>query len=127
MTWFTTFICVLLFQTNCSPKGIITECYFCNTSYLIMLSNKNEVGKYYSSGNEYSISRSNWERSCVLSRPASSAIFSCARRRHKNELKSKQLKAVLYYIKEATTCKSKLLLRYFGETINYDCGICSHC
>ncbi len=44
-----------------------------------------------------------------------------------NELKSKQLKAVLYYIKEATTCKSKLLLRYFGETINYDCGICSHC
>lgn len=44
-----------------------------------------------------------------------------------NELKKQQLKAVLYYIKESETCKQKLLLRYFGETVKEDCGICSHC
>lgn len=44
-----------------------------------------------------------------------------------NELKKQQFKAVRYYIKEASTCKQKLLLRYFGENIQTDCGSCSHC
>jgi ATP-dependent DNA helicase RecQ len=44
-----------------------------------------------------------------------------------NELKTKQLQAVLYYIKEKSVCKNKLLLRYFGEIVKEDCGICSFC
>lgn len=44
-----------------------------------------------------------------------------------NQLKKHQLKSVLYYIQEKETCKSKLLLRYFGEIKKEDCGICSIC
>ncbi|WP_298115496.1 ATP-dependent DNA helicase RecQ [Flavobacterium sp.] len=44
-----------------------------------------------------------------------------------NHLKTEQLKSVLHYIKEEKTCKSKLLLEYFGETIKKDCGVCSYC
>jgi ATP-dependent DNA helicase RecQ len=34
-----------------------------------------------------------------------------------NKLKTEQLHAVLYYGKENKTCKNKVLMRYFGETI----------
>lgn len=44
-----------------------------------------------------------------------------------NKLKTEQLHAVLYYGKENKTCKNKVLMRYFGETIKEDCGICSYC
>ena len=44
-----------------------------------------------------------------------------------NKLKTEQLQAVLYYSKENKTCKQKLLMQYFGETIKDDCGICSYC
>jgi len=44
-----------------------------------------------------------------------------------NDLKKQQLNAVLQYIKDKNTCKSKLLLQYFGETVTSDCGICSYC
>lgn len=44
-----------------------------------------------------------------------------------NKLKKEQLQAVLYYSAETKTCKNKLLMRYFGETIKEDCGICSYC
>jgi ATP-dependent DNA helicase RecQ len=44
-----------------------------------------------------------------------------------NKLKTEQLKSVLDYIKEDKTCKNKLLLNYFGETIKKDCGVCSYC
>ena len=44
-----------------------------------------------------------------------------------NKLKTEQLQAVLYYSRESKTCKNKLLMRYFGETIVEDCGICSYC
>jgi ATP-dependent DNA helicase RecQ len=44
-----------------------------------------------------------------------------------NKLKTEQLQAVLYYSKETKTCKQKLLMRYFGETIKDDCGVCSYC
>ena len=44
-----------------------------------------------------------------------------------NKLKTEQLQAVLYYSKNTKTCKHKLLMRYFGETIKEDCGICSYC
>ncbi|MDN3677928.1 ATP-dependent DNA helicase RecQ [Flavobacterium paronense] len=44
-----------------------------------------------------------------------------------NKLKTEQLQAVLYYSKETKTCKQKLLMQYFGETIKDDCGVCSYC
>ena len=44
-----------------------------------------------------------------------------------NKLKTEQLQAVLYYSKETKTCKQKLLMNYFGETIKNDCGVCSYC
>jgi ATP-dependent DNA helicase RecQ len=44
-----------------------------------------------------------------------------------NKLKTAQLQAVLQYVKDTKTCKNKLLMQYFGETIQDDCGICSYC
>lgn len=44
-----------------------------------------------------------------------------------NKLKITQLQAVLYYSKDTKTCKNKMLMQYFGETIKKDCGICSYC
>lgn len=44
-----------------------------------------------------------------------------------NDLKIKQLQSVLHYIKEEKKCKNKLLMDYFGEKINKDCGVCSYC
>ena len=44
-----------------------------------------------------------------------------------NKLKSEQLQAVLYYSTETKSCKQKLLMQYFGETITTECGICSYC
>ena len=44
-----------------------------------------------------------------------------------NELKTQQLQSVLQYINEKSVCKNKILLKYFGETIEEDCGICSFC
>ena len=44
-----------------------------------------------------------------------------------NDLKIKQLKSVLHYIKEEKKCKNKLLLDYFGEKVTKDCGVCSYC
>ncbi|MFV7235899.1 MULTISPECIES: RecQ family ATP-dependent DNA helicase [Flavobacterium] len=46
---------------------------------------------------------------------------------NQNELKKEQLKSVLYYINEKKVCKSKLILNYFGEKTDVDCGICSYC
>ncbi len=44
-----------------------------------------------------------------------------------NLLKKNQLQSVLEYVKDKKTCKSTLLLAYFGETAEKDCGICSYC
>ena len=44
-----------------------------------------------------------------------------------NQLKKDQLQSVLYYIKEKNSCKSKIILNYFGEKATTDCGICSYC
>ena len=46
---------------------------------------------------------------------------------NQNELKKEQLKSVLFYINEKKICKSKLILSYFGEKTEIDCGICSYC
>ncbi|MFM9825042.1 ATP-dependent DNA helicase RecQ [Flavobacterium sp.] len=46
---------------------------------------------------------------------------------NQNNQKIIQFNSVLKYISESKTCKSKLILNYFGENINSDCGICSYC
>lgn len=44
-----------------------------------------------------------------------------------NQLKKEQLQSVLHYTKEKQTCKNRLILEYFGEKSDADCGICSYC
>lgn len=44
-----------------------------------------------------------------------------------NQLKISQFKSVVNYINHKNTCKSKLLLNYFGENKKENCGICSYC
>ena len=46
---------------------------------------------------------------------------------NQNQLKKEQLQSVLNFISEKKTCKNKLILNYFGEKTNVDCGICSFC
>jgi ATP-dependent DNA helicase RecQ len=44
-----------------------------------------------------------------------------------NKQKVVQFESVLHYINEKRVCKSKLILDYFGEKAETDCGICSYC
>lgn len=44
-----------------------------------------------------------------------------------NQVKKEQLLSVLHYIKDTKTCKNRLVLDYFGEESNENCGICSYC
>jgi ATP-dependent DNA helicase RecQ len=46
---------------------------------------------------------------------------------NQNNLKKEQFKSVLNYVNENTSCKSELILSYFGEKTSENCGICSHC
>lgn len=46
---------------------------------------------------------------------------------NQNQLKKEQFEAVLNYIKKDKVCKSKLILEYFGEKKESNCGICSYC
>jgi ATP-dependent DNA helicase RecQ len=46
---------------------------------------------------------------------------------NQNKQKIIQFESVLNYVKEKKRCKSKLILNYFGETTDTDCGICSYC
>ncbi len=46
---------------------------------------------------------------------------------NQNQLKLAQLRSVLHYADDKKTCKSRLILSYFGETHTTDCGICSYC
>ncbi len=38
-----------------------------------------------------------------------------------------RINAVIHYATEKTTCRSRLLLNYFGETDSPDCGVCDVC
>jgi ATP-dependent DNA helicase RecQ len=44
-----------------------------------------------------------------------------------NKLKREQLKSVIEYVNDESNCKSKLILNYFEEQSNENCGICSYC
>ena len=46
---------------------------------------------------------------------------------NQNNQKKLQLESVLNYVSNKKTCKSNLLLSYFGETKSENCGICSFC
>ncbi len=46
---------------------------------------------------------------------------------NQNKQKIAQFDSVLQYISQGKTCKSKLILNYFGENLSSDCGICSYC
>ena len=39
----------------------------------------------------------------------------------------KRLKSVRYYVTEHTICRTRLLVKYFGENVSEDCGICDVC
>ena len=44
-----------------------------------------------------------------------------------NDIKSAQFESILNYINDSDNCKSRLILRYFDELQEKDCGICSWC
>lgn len=44
-----------------------------------------------------------------------------------NIIKDQQFKAMLHYVTNASVCKNKILLNYFDEDYNEDCGKCSTC
>ena len=46
---------------------------------------------------------------------------------NQNKQKIAQFESVLNYIDEKKVCKSKLILDYFGEKVETNCGICSYC
>lgn len=46
---------------------------------------------------------------------------------HFNTIKKKQFKSMISYIKDQTTCKNKILLNYFDEIYDAECGKCSTC
>jgi len=46
---------------------------------------------------------------------------------NQNTLKVAQLQSVLHFAHDKATCKSRLILSYFGEKETTDCGICSFC
>ncbi|PHS05604.1 MAG: recombinase RecQ [Kordia sp.] len=47
--------------------------------------------------------------------------------KQQNDLKRAQLNSVTNYIKTSNVCKETLLLKYFGEESDTNCGICSYC
>lgn len=46
---------------------------------------------------------------------------------NQNKHKIAQFESVLQYINDKKVCKSKLIVEYFGEKTEKDCGICSYC
>lgn len=46
---------------------------------------------------------------------------------NQNNLKKEQLKSVIGYVTDKEKCKSRIILEYFGEEKNENCGICSYC
>ncbi|WP_304199298.1 ATP-dependent DNA helicase RecQ [Flavobacterium alvei] len=46
---------------------------------------------------------------------------------NQNKQKVAHFESVVHYVNEKKVCKSKLILDYFGEKTETDCGICSYC
>jgi len=47
--------------------------------------------------------------------------------KQQNNLKQAQVQAIIHYIEDKNTCKERLLLQYFGEESDTNCGVCSYC
>jgi ATP-dependent DNA helicase RecQ len=45
----------------------------------------------------------------------------------RKQIYESKLNAVKEYITESDTCRTRVLVRYFGEQLNDDCGICDVC
>lgn len=46
---------------------------------------------------------------------------------NQNQLKEEKFNKVVAYVEDLTNCKNKLLLTYFNQDTQEDCGICSTC
>lgn len=77
---------------------------------------------------EYQASHSDLEITFLVPREDDQTINRFAKNiKEQNELKESQVEAILNYINNQDVCRSKQLLRYFGERINESCGICDVC
>lgn len=47
--------------------------------------------------------------------------------KERHSIKTDNLDAMLAYVNNKTVCRNKLLLKYFGESTNINCGICDIC
>lgn len=47
--------------------------------------------------------------------------------KQQNELKTEQYKSMLFYVENQDICKNKIILNYFDEAYNQNCGTCSVC
>ena len=45
----------------------------------------------------------------------------------RKEKLEKQLEAILHYAENDVSCRSRMLLHYFGEDNPHNCGICDTC
>jgi ATP-dependent DNA helicase RecQ len=44
-----------------------------------------------------------------------------------NRIKQEQFESVAQYVADESHCKSRMILEYFNEDVQEDCGICSYC
>ena len=110
-------------QTAFNPPLISKKSHHTETEILTVLKKlqEKEVIEYYSKNNDATIVFNEIrEDERTISRVSKYL-------EHQNQLKKDQFNAVIEYIKEKKVCKSKLILKYFGEISTLDCGICSFC
>ena len=110
-------------QININTDFIAKKANTTEAKVLILLEKlqKMEIASYFSQKNESKIT-------FLEVREDDRTINRVSKHLEKQNLvKKNQLQSVLNYVSNKDTCKSKLLLQYFGETVTNDCGICSYC
>ena len=110
-------------QTNINTDFIAKKANTTEAKVLVLLEKlqKMEIIDYFSQKNESKIT-------FLEVREDDRTINRVSKHLEKQNLvKKNQLKSVVNYVSNEDTCKSKLLLHYFGETITNDCGVCSFC
>src|SRR5690606_29840847 len=101
-----------------SKKAAVAEAEIFN---LLDKLNQKEIISYRSSGND-SLITFNEVREDELTINRVSKFLD-----RQNEIKTIQFDAMIHYITDNNTCKSRLILQYFNEESNNNCGICSYC
>jgi ATP-dependent DNA helicase RecQ len=110
-------------QTNINTDFIAKKSNSTEAKVLILLEKlqKMEIIDYFSQKNESKIT-------FLEVREDDRTINRISKHLEKQNLvKTNQLQSVVNYVSNKDTCKSKLLLQYFGETIANDCDVCSYC